>query len=316
MSWTGSEAAFAGGAGRLAGTLALPRRESGDVPGVVLIGGSGDSDRDNGTYFPLLRARLAEAGFAVLSYDKRGVGASSGDWRAGTLEDLAADASAAREHLCSTPGVDAARVGFFGHSEGGWAALLAATGRDDVPWTVTSGCPAVTPAEQGRYELSNLVRDSGTARAESSSPALRLYDSLIEAGRRGADFGEVRRLVAEAGSPPWVAGLWGEPDAGLWAFLARKQDHDPLPGVRALRCPYLAVFGAADPLVPVAESVRLLAAAHGEAGRDPRATLTVELFPDGDHRVQVDGGTRFAPGYPDAAVRWLRERAGERRGGG
>ncbi|MFG3257604.1 alpha/beta hydrolase family protein [Streptomyces sp. NPDC048172] len=309
------EVAFGSAGVRLVGTLALPRREAAadgpGVPGVVMIGGSGDSDRDNGTYFPPLRRCLADAGFAVLSYDKRGVGASSGDWRAGTLAELADDASAARDFLRGTPGADPARVGFLGHSEGGWAALLAATGRDDVPWLVTSGCPAVTPAVQGRHELTNLVRASATA-SGSATPdeesALALYDRLTEAGRRGADFGEARELVRAAGSPPWVAELWGELDAALWGFLARKQDHDPLPGVRGLRCPHLAAYGAADPLVPVAESVRLLAAANGEAGRALRATLTAELFPGADHRVQVDAGTRLAPGYPEALLRWLRNR--------
>ncbi|QTR03017.1 hypothetical protein J7S33_29180, partial [Saccharothrix algeriensis] len=70
---------FAGAGVVLAGSLALPERGA-PVPGVVMVGGSGPSDRDNDTHFPAIRRHLAGAGIAVLSYDKRGVGGSSGDW--------------------------------------------------------------------------------------------------------------------------------------------------------------------------------------------------------------------------------------------
>jgi len=70
---------FSSGDVVLAGWLASPVRDKA-LAGVVLVGGSGSSDRDNGTYFPPIREHLVDAGIAVLSYDKRGVGSSSGDW--------------------------------------------------------------------------------------------------------------------------------------------------------------------------------------------------------------------------------------------
>jgi alpha/beta superfamily hydrolase len=53
-----------------------------------MVGGSGPSDRTNDNFFPPIRRHLVEAGLAVLSNDKRGVGASSGDWLAGTIDDF------------------------------------------------------------------------------------------------------------------------------------------------------------------------------------------------------------------------------------
>lgn len=55
----------------------------------------------------------------MLSYDKRGVGSSSGDWLDSTLDDLAADATAALGFLCAQPEVRAGAAGLLGHSEGG-----------------------------------------------------------------------------------------------------------------------------------------------------------------------------------------------------
>src|SRR5690349_2059782 len=82
----------------LAGLMAVPGSAT-PVGGVVMLGGSGPSDRHNDGYFPPIRDHLVNAGFAVLSYDKRGVGGSSGDWRDATLDELASDAIAALRHL-------------------------------------------------------------------------------------------------------------------------------------------------------------------------------------------------------------------------
>jgi alpha-beta hydrolase superfamily lysophospholipase len=59
-----------------------------------------------------------DAGIAVLSYDKRGVGSSSGDWLDSTLDDLAADATAALGFLYAQPEVRAGPAGLLGHGEG------------------------------------------------------------------------------------------------------------------------------------------------------------------------------------------------------
>jgi hypothetical protein len=63
---------FSSGGAVLAGPLAVPGQDAASA-GVVMVGGSGPSDRNNDTYFPPVRRHLVQAGIAVLSYDKRGV---------------------------------------------------------------------------------------------------------------------------------------------------------------------------------------------------------------------------------------------------
>lgn len=290
----------------LAGSLTLPDRAA-PVPGVVMVGGSGPSDRDNDGYFPAIRRHLVEAGIAVLSYDKRGVGGSSGDWLDATIDDLASDAAAALDFLRARPEVRGRAAGLFGHSEGGWVVLRATALRDDVPWVVTNSGPGTTPAVQDRYALAVLLRRTGGIADDEVDAALAAYDRVVEAGRRDADHAEASRL---AQSPPTAfAEQASEVDERLWEFLKRKQDHDPVPDAVRLRCPHLAIFGADDELVPVADSVRLFTDAACHRDRDGRATLTVEVFPGADHRVRTDGGTRLAPGYLDALTRWVVDRA-------
>ncbi|MEV6641504.1 alpha/beta hydrolase [Amycolatopsis sp. NPDC051371] len=294
----------------LAGSLVVPDRRA-PVPGVVMVGGSGPSDRNNDTFFPPIRRGLVEAGFAVLSYDKRGVGASSGDWLAGTIGDFAVDAVAALDFLRCQPGVQAETTGLFGHSEGGWVVLHAAA-RQDVPWVVTNGCPGMTPAVQDRYALATALQAIAGVTLHDAEVTLALYDRLVEAGRRGADFAEAARLVQSCPIPSSVEGLfgeyWSETNESVWEFTKRKQDHDPIPDVLRLRCPHLATFGGADELVPVADSIGLFATAACDAERHPQATLTVEVFPHADHRVQVQGGTALVTGYVETLVGWMTER--------
>ena len=124
----------------LAGTLTMPVPASRSAaPGLVLIAGSGPTDRDGNSgavqtdLLKQIARRLAQEGIASLRYDKRGVGGSvmSAQDRAhlayyAAWENFVGDAAAALHDLQQQPGVDARRTGYFGHSEGGLVALQVA----------------------------------------------------------------------------------------------------------------------------------------------------------------------------------------------
>lgn len=287
----------------LAGMLAVPDRES--YAGVVMVGGSGPADRNGYGMFPLIREHLVAAGIAVLCYDKRGVGKSSGHYLDASMADLAGDSLAGLEFLRAQPGVRADAVGLFGHSEGGWLVLHAAAGREDVAFVVTNGCPGMSPAVQVRYALASEARAAGVAQPDMDV-AMRVYDAVADAGRRGADYAEARRLIDSVPTAAIFTDYWTDFDERDWEFLKRKQDHDPIPDAVRLRCPYLATFGGADPWVPVVESIERFTDAVCRTGRDDRYSLTIGLYPGADHRLQVDGD-RFAPGYLTALPRWIDE---------
>jgi hypothetical protein len=130
---------FASGNLTLAGTLLLPDGTQ-RHPAVFIFHGSGPQGRDLST------ARwFAEQGFAALTYDKRGVGESTGDFRAGPFMDLCDDGLAAVEYLKSRRQIDPRRIGVWGLSQGGWLGPLAVSRSADISFVIAVSGPGVSP---------------------------------------------------------------------------------------------------------------------------------------------------------------------------
>ena len=282
------EVQFGVGDVSMSGMVWAPEREV-PTPGVVLVGGSGPTDRSNGGYFDALRDRLVAAGVTVLAYDKRGVGRSTGAWASARVDDLAADVAGAVGALQEHPAVDAGAVGLFGHSEGGWVALRAASQAAATRYVVLNSCPAVSFLEAEVYALTAVGGGSDRARA--------LFGRLRDAVLADADLSTAVRIIAD------------ECDAVLSGVLERSGfrlndesysqlrawiDYAPDADLENLRIPTLAIYGTRDVLTPVQASVDRLA--------QLAATVHSEVFPGADHRLCIDG--TFAPGYLDTVTNW------------
>ena len=123
----------------LGGTLALPNGE-GPFPAVVLISGSGQQNRDEEIMghrpFAVLSDHLVRQGIAVLRYDDRGVGSSTGDIASATTLDFADDAEAIFSRLRKDRRIDSRRIGLIGHSEGAAIAAIVASRNSKVKFIV------------------------------------------------------------------------------------------------------------------------------------------------------------------------------------
>jgi uncharacterized protein len=292
----------------LAGTLTTPAGAA-PVVAAVMVAGSGPSDRHNDTLFPPIQGHLASHGAAVLSYDKRGVGDSTGRWQASTLDDLAADAVAAhgfvRRELPGTP------VGLYGHSEGGWVVLRAAMGRDDVPFVLTTGCPAVTPARQNRFALRNAAI-AAPLEPRLVDAVIAVFDQMTRIARHDASYDELLALLDSDGGRVLTEN-WGDLEPDDWEFEKRKQDHDPIPDIAGLLAPCHALLGGADRLIDTAETVALLGSAACKPDRDPSRPVTITVFPGADHRIRLPDSS-FAPDFLDTITTWVLRQAADKIG--
>jgi len=139
----------------LAATLQLPSTGRAPFPAIVLVHGSGRTTRDRMRW---MADPLLSMGVAVLSYDKRGVGGSTGTYvNVGTARsvevfgDLSDDALACVAALKARKDIDAARIGLGGNSQAGWILPLAASKSKDVVFLVITSGPAVTVGEEMEY---------------------------------------------------------------------------------------------------------------------------------------------------------------------
>lgn len=284
---------------RLAGSLWLPEKSPAAI--VLMHPGSGPSDRDNDVYFPPIRERLLASGIAVSSFDKRGVGGSTGHWVEAGIERQAEDALAAVAVLGrELPGVP---VGLFGHSQGGWVVMEAASRSRELAFVVTNSGPGVTPLEQERYAHRTKLLRQGVPPAEIDE-AMEPFELVADGLARGLSF-EAMRTRIERAYPEDVRERLDlvllPDDPALWPLILEINDFDPRPALERIRVPVLALFGAEDSIVPVEASVSV----YLEAVR--KELLTVEVIAGGDHRVQTGDPPALADGYLERLTDFVRQ---------
>jgi uncharacterized protein len=171
----------------LAGTVSKPATSTAArLPGVVLVGGGGPTDRDGlDAGIPILgqiAGALADAGFIVVRYDKRGIGQSGGRAESATFSDYADDTRAAVKLLADRKDVDPKRIAVIGHSEGGLIALMAAA-KDKkiaaVGLVATPGVPGTDIALAQQKRLLDRTTMTAEERQAKVDEQKRIHDAVI-----------------------------------------------------------------------------------------------------------------------------------------
>jgi putative intracellular protease/amidase/pimeloyl-ACP methyl ester carboxylesterase/YHS domain-containing protein len=301
----------------LAGTLLVPRGR-GPHPAIILTHGSGPQRRWRGIFEQLFVRR----GVAVLSYDKRGVGQSTGDWNRSSFTDLADDAVAGANFLKARPDIDARRIGFWGLSQGGWIAPLAASRFAQAAFVVMVAGGGLTPERQELLDTEADLRAAGFAEADIAE-ALAFQEAKNRFMRTGEGWDEYAKLRQAGVGKKWYGfgntDAWGPQanDHPYWESCRRIYFYDPAPALRGLRCPVLFISGALDTPRAVRENVANIRTWLQQAGnRD----VTIKVFPGAGHNLFVDepgwaemlrsARPRYTPGYLELVEGWVVRHAG------
>jgi uncharacterized protein len=233
-------------------SITKPASAPAPLPAIVLIGGSGSTDRDGFVAgVPILgqlAADLVAAGFFVVRYDKRGVGQSGGRTETSTLNDYAEDARAIVAWLDKQRrDVDKKRIALVGHSEGAWVAMRAAAQDKRVAAVALIAAPAVTGSElvleQQRHALERMKIPDAEKQAK-----VELQKQINAAALKGSGWeGVPNELRVQADT------LWFQSFLGF----------DPARVMKDIRQPVLIVQGELDTQVPVHHADRLAELARG-----------------------------------------------------
>ena len=281
------------------GTLTYPK-SGGAFPAVVLVAGTGPHDRDAGMSLHktllVLADHLTREGFAVLRYDKRGVGLTGGELHPGsTTDEYAADVLAAIRFLQLQPNINPRQIGILGHSEGGIiAAMVAAGAPKDVRFIVMLGGTGLPGIEV------KSLQDAAARRADGMPESLILLNQSQERGlfeiaasKLGRQDAIAAMHAATNALPAQVKTTLQIPAEGLptEAFEAllspwfrRFLSLDPRAYLEKVSCPVLALVGEKDLQVPPVENLREIERAL-KRGANPAAT--VRQLPSINHNLQT-----------------------------
>jgi uncharacterized protein len=303
---------FSSGNVELAGTLIAPRGGS-RHPAVILVHGSGPANRE--WALPFARF-LVRRGMAVLGYDKRGVGGSTGDWNTASFDDLASDVVAAFEYLKTRKDIDATQIGLLGVSHAGWIMPLAAVRAKDIAFLISISGPGVPGAETSIDHARNEMTANGM-RPPVIEQIVGIMKLQYQFARSGEGWDEytaaLEKLSARIGPPP-ADKYPTTKDHPLWQFIRRVYFYDPAPTLRQLQVPALALFGELDNNI-LAEKNRAAWEQALRAGGNREYTLLV--LPKANHllleakignNAEMASLRRFVPAYSATVQDWIAKR--------
>jgi len=137
---------------KMVGDLYLPK---GNPPFPAVVKCHGLSTKRQAKSTTWMANKLNKAGFLFFSFDFTGHGDSAGKLENVTPSKAAEDALAALRFIKKSPEVDKKRIGLFGSSYGGHAALIAA-GKDQSVKVLALRSPAADYAEVRYYQLGDF----------------------------------------------------------------------------------------------------------------------------------------------------------------
>jgi alpha-beta hydrolase superfamily lysophospholipase len=293
------EVSFTNGDVTLSGTLVLPRTK-GPHPAVVIVNGLGPWVRSAGSS---LANFFALNGVAALIYDKRGCGSSTGDWTKSGFDDLAGDALAGLELLKNRSDINPHQIGLWGISQGGWIVPLAASRSKDVAFIISVSGPGITPEAQGAYCVEHWMKAAGYFKADlSEARSLYLLNSRYQ--RTGSDWNGVEAARKADRNKPWynACPFLGNDFSGPRKFWQLIWNYDPVPVLRKVHCPVLAIFGELDPAVSARKSADIWKTALREAGNHD---VVIKIFPHADHVMLDPRSDALVPGVFTLQRNWL-----------
>jgi pimeloyl-ACP methyl ester carboxylesterase len=248
----------------LAGTLTKPT-EGSELPAVILIAGSGRNDRDETSmgHFLLLSDFLTRNGYAVLRYDKRGVGESEGDYGLATTFDFAEDVEYAMKYLASREEIDPSLIGLIGHSEGALIAPIIASENSELAFIVMMGGIGIKGKDLLLLQSEKMSRLSGMSQ-EQIDAVTELNETLYEIAMEDSEDSILVQRINEA-----VPDL---DDAQLnmlrWNWFRTFLSLDPDVYLSKVTCPVLGITGEKDIQCPPEENLAAMERSLQKAGNE------------------------------------------------
>ena len=271
----------------LAGTLTIPKGE-GPFPAMVLVSGSGQQNRDeelmNHRPFWVIADYCALHGIAVLRYDDRGMGGSTGEVENATSMDFSYDAEAAFDYLRNRKEIDASKVGILGHSEGGVINFMVSARRPEVAFLVSLAGPSVNGIEVLKEQQAAILRASGMSEEMvqfNGNANAQMFDIIEASNSREEADSLLRQLVKGWGYNEELTEQTIGQMASPWMYYFLR--YDPTEAIVKTNCPALLLNGSKDLQVIASQNLPGYEKIIADYGK---TNLTLRELPDLNHLFQ------------------------------
>lgn len=336
LPYNSEEVTFYNGDIKFAGTLTSPKTE-GKHPAVIMITGSGPQNRDEELFgfkpFKIIADYLTRNGIAVLRYDDRGVGGSTGESVSHyTSEDFAGDVIEAVKFLQTRTDINPEQIGLMGHSEGGIVAPFAASKSKDIAFIILMAGTGVKGIDIIK-EQSALIMKAENTPEEDIKENIELQDKLYKVLESNGDMEVLRKELEKAvlksyeELPETEKKTITDKDEYVKSMvdLQIKQFespwmkyfllYNPAPTLEKVTCPVLMLFGEIDLQVPPSQNREPMENALIKGGNKDYKTI---VFPKANHMfITANTGSpseynslpkEFVPGFLDTIKDWITER--------
>ena len=284
----------------LAGTLTLPSA-GGNYPAVILISGSGAQNRDEEISghrpFLIIADHLTKHGIAVLRHDDRGVGKSTGNFKAATTADFASDVASAVEFLKTRGEIDRDKIGLIGHSEGGMIAPMVASSSKDVSFIVLLAGPGIEIRKVLLMQQELIAKADGVSESDIEKYILPIhkeaYRIISESNNSRTVKADLVKLIEQTydDTPSNLLSsdmskeevISTQSDKWSSEWFRNFLNYDPAPILERVTCPVLAINGEKDLQVTPKENLPAISDALKRGGN---RSVTVKELPNLNHLFQ------------------------------
>ena len=277
----------------LSGTLTLPKQGGSNYPAVILITGSGAQNRDEELLdhkpFLVLADYLTRQGIAVLRYDDRGTGKSTGKFANATTQDFATDAEAAFKYLKTRKEVNPKKIGLAGHSEGGIVAPIVAVNNPDVDFIVLLAGTAIPGDELMVLQNYMIGKANGMPETELTKLSAinrNIYNLIKEEENIAVLKTRLQAAFNKDLKPILVAN--GIPEHQVSSYIEMQVSditspwyvnfirYNPAPTLEKVKCPVLAINGSKDVQVSAKANLDAIKRVAEKSGNKKITTVELE----------------------------------------
>ena len=280
---------------KLAGTITYPKTGA-DFPCAILITGATPQDRNEEgfgghRFFQVLADDLTKRGIAVLRYDDRGTAKSTGKYNEATIFDFANDAEAGLDFLKTVPFIDKTKIGFIGHSEGGFVAQIVAGRRADTAFIILMAGPIMPTVDILRFQMKG-AQDRIAVLGEKIENVGALLDQALDIALKEERLPVIREKIAALFNR---SNLPDELKKSLADYFSTPEmvfavKTDPADYLAKVKCPILALGGSKDMAVPAKENHEVLRQIMAKLGR---SNYEIVEFPNMNHFFQTTTNGMF-----------------------